>query len=208
MPTRIRRLIYRVFVVRTVLGRHAGERIEGMGVRILDLCGILFGRRSGRSADRLGLERRGDIRGGAGQIGSGEHAGVGLHRRHRHGFVARLTLRGFLLLDHRRRGGRRQGLEQIGVLDQPRRQTVARHDHVVADRRDLEQLRREGEGQADAAMRGGIAGHDARVQRRAGPGDPVHPRHRRAAIEVGVMMPVLLENTEHAGLGGVAAHSR
>ncbi len=93
------------------------------------------------------------------------------------------------------------------MLDQPRRRAVARHDHVVTDCGDLEQLGGEGERQPDAAVRGGITGHDARVQRRAGPGDPVHPGHRRAAIEVGVVQPPLFENAENAGLGGVAAHS-
>jgi hypothetical protein len=91
------------------------------------------------------------------------------------------------------------------MLDHLRRRTVARHDDVIADGGDLVELGGEGERQSDAAMRGGIAGHDARVQRRAGPGDPVHPRHGRTAIEVGVVQPLFFENAENAGLGRVAA---
>ena len=38
------------------------------------------------------------------------------------------------------------------------------------------------------------------MQRRAGAGQPLHEGHRRAAIEIGVMAPLLFENAEHAGL--------
>ena len=93
------------------------------------------------------------------------------------------------------------------MLDQLRRRPVARYDDVLADRGDLEQLGGEGEWQADAAMRGRIAGNHAGMQRRAGPGDPVHPGHRRAAIDVGMVESLLLEDAEDARLGGVSRHA-
>ena len=93
------------------------------------------------------------------------------------------------------------------MIDQMRHRPVARHDDIVADRGDLEQLGRKGEWQPDAAMRGRISGNHAGMQRRAGPGDPVHERHRRAAINVGVMESLLFEDAENASLGGMAGHA-
>ena len=35
----------------------------------------------------------------------------------------------------------------------------------------------------------------------------IHPRHRRSAVNVGVMVSLLLKNAEYAGLGGMTRHS-
>jgi len=122
--------------------------------------------------------------------------------------VAGLTLWRLLLLHHDRRGGRRQRLEETGMLDQLRNEPIARNDDVVTDRRDLEQLGCKGKGQSDATMRRRIARDDTGVKRGAGPGNPVHPGHRGPAIDVGVVVSLLLEDAEDAQLGSVARHSR
>ena len=183
------------------------ERIESVGMRVLDGSRIV-GLEGGRAvlACRLDLKRRWNVGRGARNIGSRQHARMRLLRgRKRQDIVHRLTLR--RLLRHHRRRRRRQRLEQGRMLDQLRHRPVARHDDIVADRGDLEQLGRKGEWQPDAAMRGRISGNHAGMQRRAGPSDPVHERHRRAAIDVGVMESLLLEDAENAGLGGMAGHA-
>ena len=198
-------LLCLVLVARSRLTR---ERIERMGMRVLDgdrVVGVEGG--SATLACRLDPKRRRNVRCGAGNVGSRQHAWMRLlRRRKRQDVVHRLTLRR-LLRHQRRRGRRRQRLEQGRMIDQLRHRPVPRHDDIVADRGDLEQLGRKGEWQPDAAMRGRISGNHASMQRRAGPGDPVHERHRRAAINVGVMESLLLEDAENASLGGMAGHA-
>src|SRR5690348_693888 len=61
---------------------------------------------------------------------------------------------------------------------------------------------------ADAAMRGGMARQDASMHGNAGPSDPLHVGHGRAAIDVGMMKPMLLNYAENAHRRWVARHAR
>src|SRR6478672_7812114 len=63
-----------------------------------------------------------------------------------------------------RRHRTRAWLEEFGMLDGFRRQSLARDKHGLADRRHLKELRRERKRQTDAAMRGRVARHHAGVQ--------------------------------------------
>src|SRR5262245_41369639 len=84
---------------------------------------------------------------------------------------------------------------------------VIPNDHVLADIGDAEQFGREGKRQPDAAVRRRISGEHAAMKRSPGPGETLHPWHRRAAIHVGVMMTLLLENAEYASHSGIAPRS-
>ena len=57
-------------------------------------------------------------------------------------------------------------------------------------------------------MGGGISGHNAGMHRRPGPGEPVHPRHRRVAVDVRVMPPRLLHDREGADESRMGRGSR
>ena len=92
------------------------------------------------------------------------------------------------------------------MLDQPGRETVLNNDDMLANCRDFEQLGCEGKQQPDAAMRGWIARYHAGVECGARPGEPLHPRHGCGAINIGVVIPFLLKDAEHASLCRVAAH--
>ena len=59
--------------------------------------------------------------------------------------------------------------------------------------------------QADAAVRGGTAGGHARMQGDPRHGQALHERHRGAAIDVGVVLHLLVEDGEHPGWGREAA---
>ncbi len=61
---------------------------------------------------------------------------------------------------------------------------------------------------ADAAVRGGIAGQRARVQRDPGPGDALHVRHGGIVVEVGVVLHLLLQDAVDAGRRLVAGPAR
>ena len=61
---------------------------------------------------------------------------------------------------------------------------------------------------ADAAMRRRIARQHAGMHRDARPGDPLHERHRRAAIDVGMVQLVLLNDAEDAHRRRMALHAR
>ena len=51
---------------------------------------------------------------------------------------------------------------------------------------------------ADAAVRGRMPRHDALMHRDAGPGDALHVGHRRAAVEIGLVVDALFQDAEHA----------
>ncbi len=68
-------------------------------------------------------------------------------------------------------------------------------------------LRGKGQRHADAAMRRRIARQHAGVHRDTRPGDPLHERHRRAAIDVGVVKLVLLDDAENAHRRRMALHA-
>ena len=69
-------------------------------------------------------------------------------------------------------------------------------------------LHGKGHGHADAAMRGRIARQHAGMHGDAGPGDPLHIGHRRAAIDVGMMQLLFLDDAEHAHRRRMALHAR
>ena len=94
--------------------------------------------------------------------------------------------------------------EQFGVRQLDRLRVVGRYDHAHAHARHAPQLGRELVRQADAAVRGRIAGQDALVHGHARPGDALHEGHGRAAVDVGAMVPVLLNDAEHARRRGKA----
>ena len=210
----------------TILGGHDGvirarlcrrrKGVDGMAARVLDrrrvarrwlLRGLGRGMVRIVLARRRAADRRRNVGGDAAHIGSRKHHQErACCRPRRRDGIARLAL-GFGLLLHHGRGGGGQRIEQIGVLDWLGRHGSARHNHMLADGCDAEQPGREGEGQADAAMRGRIARHDAAMQRGARPGQTLHPRHRRAAIEVRVVAAALFQDRKHAGLGRIAAHA-
>ena len=75
---------------------------------------------------------------------------------------------------------------------------IGRHHHAHAHPRHAPQLGGELMGQADAAVRGRIAGQHALVHGHARPGDALHERHRRTAVDVGAVVAVLLDHAEHA----------
>ncbi len=56
-------------------------------------------------------------------------------------------------------------------------------------------------------MRGRIARQHAGMHGNAGPGDPLHVRHRRAAIDVGVVEFMLLDDAEHTHRRRMALHA-
>src|SRR4029450_5339839 len=94
------------------------------------------------------------------------------------------------------------------MLTRLRHDPILRQDDVLADIRHPKQFRREGEGEPDAAVRSRIARHDAGMKCGSRPGHPLHPWHRRATEEIGMMVARLLEDAEHAGsrvVAGLAA---
>src|SRR5262249_42241019 len=61
---------------------------------------------------------------------------------------------------------------------------VRRDDDALADLGETPQALRGACRQTDAAMRSGVARYYAQVHRDAGPGDALHVRHRRTAVDV------------------------
>jgi len=156
--------------------------------------------------DRLRLDRGGNVGGDAAHVSLGKHARINRRRNNRRDVVIRLALRPLLLLHHDRRSRRRQRLEQGRVVDQLGHGPVVGDHHVIADAGDLVELRCEGIGQPDAAMRSGVARDDTGMQCCAGPGDSVHPRHWCAAIDVRMVPALLLDDAEGAEEGGMSRH--
>ena len=78
----------------------------------------------------------------------------------------------------------RREREQARAGDFGKRDVVLRDDHARADLGDAPQPLRELARQADAAVRGRTAGHDALMHRDTRPGDALHVGHRRAAVEI------------------------
>ena len=96
-----------------------------------------------------------------------------------------------------------QGMRELGRGDR-----AGRDDDAGAHPRPVPHLDRKGHRHADAAMRGGVSGQCAGVQGDARPGDPLHVGHRRAAVDVGAVHLVLLDDAEHAHRGRVTLHAR
>src|SRR5262249_27664598 len=88
-----------------------------------------------------------------------------------------------------------------------RSEVVVSHDDSYAEIGDGPQLLSEVVRHANAAMRGRIARQHAFVQRHPRPGDALHVWHRRIAVEVGVVVAVLLDDTEDARRRRTAGHA-
>ena len=89
-----------------------------------------------------------------------------------------------------------------------RRHLAGRDDDARAHLGPVPHLRGKRHRHADAAVRRRIARQDAGMHRDARPGDALHERHRRAAVDVGVVHLVLLDDAEHAHRGRMALHAR
>src|SRR6516164_11620822 len=85
----------------------------------------------------------------------------------------------------------------VGKLDRGR--AVRRDDHPHPDPRLVEQVLREVVGHPHAAVRGGIPGQWAAMQRDAVPGDALHVWHPGIVIEGRAVVLVLLDDREDAG---------
>ena len=119
-------------------------------------------------------------------------------------------------LDRRRIGFRLvgdDGLRHDLLRDQQRmrevrgRDLAGRHDDARAHLGPVPHLGGEGHRHADAAMRCRIARQDSGMHRDTRPGDALHERHRRAAVDVGVVHLVLLDDAEHTHRGRVTLHA-
>ena len=93
------------------------------------------------------------------------------------------------------------------MRDLDRRGFVAGDDDARADLGGLPQKLREFGRQADAAVRGRIAGQGTFVQGCSGPGDPLHVGHL-GVVEIGNVMAVLLQNAEDADRGRMGCGAR
>ena len=86
-----------------------------------------------------------------------------------------------------------------GIGQGHRRALGIGHHHGIAALGFAEQLLREGLRQAHAAVRSRVARQAAAMQGDAIPGQPLHVGHRRAVVEVGPVVLVLLQDGEHTG---------
>src|SRR5437764_14338541 len=93
------------------------------------------------------------------------------------------------------------------MLEIDRHDLMPRDDKTNAELGDRPQLLRKIVRGSDAPMRGRMARQHPLVQRHARPGDALHEWHRRAAIDVGMVEAVLLDNAEHAPRGRVTRHA-
>ena len=88
------------------------------------------------------------------------------------------------------------------------RHLAGRDDDPRAHLGPVPHLHGKGHRHADAAMRRRIARQHAGMHRDARPGDPLHERHRRAAIDVGVVQLLFLNDAEDAHRRRMAVHAR
>jgi len=100
----------------------------------------------------------------------------------------RFPRRGRLGLDLQ---GREEWMREAGWRD-----VAGSDDHARAHLRPIPHLDGKGHRHADTSVRSRMAGQDACVDGNAGPGDPLHKGHRRAAVDVGMMKFVLLDDAE------------
>ncbi len=84
------------------------------------------------------------------------------------------------------------------------RQRFGRDDDARAETRHGEQPLGECVWQADAAVRRRITRQGARVERDTRPGQPLHERHRRAGVDVALVVARFLDDAEDAGRRAVA----
>ncbi len=105
---------------------------------------------------------------------------------------------------------RRSGLahEEACVGDLLRGRLVGGDDHAHAEPGELVELDGERVRQADATVRGRAAGDHARMHGDAGHGEALHERHRGAAVDVGIVGHLLVDDGEHPHRRRVAADPR
>ena len=97
--------------------------------------------------------------------------------------------------------------DQQRMREVDRRDLAGGDDHARAHPGPVPHLHGECHRQADAAVRRRIARQRAGVHRDARPGDALHVRHRRAAIDIGVVHLCLLDDAEHAHRRRMAVHA-
>ena len=88
-----------------------------------------------------------------------------------------------------------------------RRHLAGRYDDARAHLGPAVHLHRERHRHPDTAMRRRIARQHAGMHRDTRPGDPLHERHRGAAIDVGMMQLLLLDHAEGAHRRRMAGHA-
>src|SRR6516165_4617478 len=93
------------------------------------------------------------------------------------------------------------------VLERHRFEFIAGDDYPHPELGEHPQPGRETLRQADAAVRSRVTDVDAYVHGDARPGDALHVGHRRAAIDIGMVVAILLDDAEHAHRGGMTGHS-
>ena len=101
-------------------------------------------------------------------------------------------------IDLRRIVGDRHRLlrDEQGMRETGRRHFAGRDDDARAHLGPVPHLDGKRHRHADAAVRRRITRQDAGMHRDTGPGDALHKRHRSAAIDVGMMHLVLLDDAE------------
>ena len=97
---------------------------------------------------------------------------------------------------------------QQGMRDGGGRDCAGRDDDARAHPGPVPHLHGKRRRHADAAMRRRIARQHPGMQRDARPGEALHVRHRRAAVDVGAVHLVLLNDAEHAHRGRMPLHAR
>ena len=97
---------------------------------------------------------------------------------------------------------------QQRMRESGRRDRTRRDDDARAHPGPVPHLHGKRHRHADAAVRRRIARQYAGVQRNARPGDALHVRHRCAAVDVGAVHLVLLDDAEHAHRGRMTLHAR
>ena len=166
-----------------LIAQRRGRRFVGGG-----LCAVVVS--DGRPQFKARLCGRGLDRG----TGVGRLVGLRGWRRIRLWLGCRLR---YDLLRDQQRMRKARGRHLAGGDDDPR-----------AHLGPVPHLHGEGHRHADAAMRRRIAREHAGMHGDARPGDPLHVRHRRAAIDVGMVQLVFLDDAENAHRGRMTLHAR
>src|SRR5215475_7657180 len=93
------------------------------------------------------------------------------------------------------RAGRRR---KTGIKDGARTRTIVGDDDGHPQTGSLIEHFRKGQRQAHATVRGGVARQMASMKRDAIPSEPLHVRHGRIVVFVGIVLLMLLQNGKNA----------
>src|SRR6516225_6626748 len=99
------------------------------------------------------------------------------------------------------------GHEQLGMLEFNRYYFIPGDNETHAQVCDGPQLPCKITRGSDATVRCRVAGQDALMKGHTRPGDALHVRHRRAAVEVGMVIAVLLNHAEHTHRRRMTGHA-